>query len=122
MNLLYQAMKSKEPLAMTPGEQQLDLLYIDNVIDAYIQAASLLHSNRIEGVERYAVSNLERVMLKELVCLFERISGNPIPIIWGARDYRKGEIMVPWSEGTILPGWKPRISLEEGIQLFIAQD
>lgn len=32
------------------------------------------------------------------------------------RPYRKREVMVPWNKGENVPGWSPKVSLEEGIK------
>lgn len=118
MNLLYQTMKEGTTLRMSPGEQYLDLLYIDDVIDAYLVAGRRLLVNEGKGLERFIVGNENRIQLKKLVRLVEEITKKQIRVEWGALDYRDGEIMVPWYEGTPLPGWKQNVSLEEGIRRF----
>ncbi|WML39506.1 NAD(P)-dependent oxidoreductase [Neobacillus sp. OS1-2] len=119
MNLINRAMREGYVLPMSPGEQLLDLLYIDNVIDAFIVAASYLVEGRGKGFERYAVSSGKPIKLKDLVQLVGQTAGKKISVGWGDLEYRPGEIMIPWSKGEILPGWKPRISLVEGILLFL---
>ena len=122
MNLLYRAMTEGKTLSMSPGEQYLDLLYIDDLIEAYLVAATRLLANETQGVERFTVSSGQHIKLKELVHLFEHISGGTIPVKWGELDYRPGEIMVPWTKGISLPAWKQRTSLEAGIRLLIGEN
>ena len=59
--------------------------------------------------------NLKRVTLRELVAIFERVTQAPLRIEWGGRPYRQREVMEPWGEGRPLPGWTPRVGLEEGL-------
>ena len=64
----------------------------------------------------YMVSHNEKPTLRELATLFEKVSQKKLNIHWGAVPYRKREILIPWSSGTVVPGWKPKISLEVGIK------
>ncbi len=79
-------------------------------------AAERLESNLMLQHETYAVSSGAPVKLRELVEIYERITGNGLPIAWGGRPYRQREVMVPWNKGKPLPGWKPKVHLEEGIR------
>ncbi|MBC7417822.1 MAG: NAD(P)-dependent oxidoreductase [Pedobacter sp.] len=115
-NLLKEAGISKKLLPMSPGEQLIDLVYIDDVIDAFIIAANRLLQGKVYGQEHYAVSSGKPVKLKSLVHLYESVANTPIFIEWGGRPYREREVMLPWSLGVPLPGWKPKISLLDGIK------
>jgi nucleoside-diphosphate-sugar epimerase len=114
--LLRKMMNQKEPVAMSPGDQRLDLTYIDDVVDAYLVAAARLLEGRVSGHERYAVSSGRTVSLRELVATFQRETKSIVPVQWGGRPYRKREVMVPWNRGEPLPGWRPRVPLAEGIK------
>jgi hypothetical protein len=46
------------------------------------------------------------------------VSGRKLNIEWGGRPYRDREVMVPW-KGIPVPGWKAKVNVEEGIQLFL---
>lgn len=117
-NLLKQAIRTGSPVDMTPGEQLVDMVHVDDVVDAYIQAASMLMTGVSENLQTYAVSSGRRIALKALVDLIRQTTGKSIDINWGAKPYRENEVMVPW-HGSPPPGWRPRVSLEAGIlQLF----
>lgn len=119
-NLLEQAMTSKIPVALTPGEQRLDLVYIDDVVEAFCRAAEILEkSSAGELKECYAVSSGRHISLKQVVQTFERIAGQSVPVIWGGKPYRVREVMIPW-KGESLPGWKARIDLEAGLGRILA--
>jgi nucleoside-diphosphate-sugar epimerase len=118
--LLKTVAERQEPLAMSPGEQLIDLVYIDDVIDAYLIAAERLQTGLTCNHERYAVSLGRPVSLKELVNTYEQVTGKKLPIRWGGRPYRPREVMVPWNTGEKLPGWESRIALLEGIKRVIA--
>lgn len=100
---------------MSPGEQLIDLVHIDDVISAYTIAAERLISKGVQLHEIYAVSSGELVSLKALVKIYEEAIHVKLPIQWGGRPYREREVMTPWSLGKTLPNWEPKISLREGI-------
>lgn len=119
MNLLKRASLDGKPLAMSPGEQLVDIVYIDDVVDAYVTAADRLVSVQEVKDEAYAISSGHPIRLKDLVLAFEQATGRRLQIVWGGRPYRKREIMVPWNQGTALPNWTAKVSLQEGIKRFM---
>ncbi|MGD9058437.1 MAG: NAD(P)-dependent oxidoreductase [Desulfobacterales bacterium] len=116
-SFLNQCKKQKQPISMSPGEQRLDLVHIDDVVEAFLIAAHRLEAGEVKSHEAYAVSSKKAVRLREIVELYERLSGIKLNIRWGGRPYRPREVMVPWNSGKRLPEWSPKIELEEGIQL-----
>lgn len=115
-SLLRKSALRQELLDMSPGGQLIDLVYIDDVIDAFMLTASRLLNQEVSGFETYAVSSGTPIPLKELVETYVRESQQNITIRWGGKPYRPREVMIPWNEGQILPGWRPRVKLPEGIR------
>lgn len=107
--------KDGQGLSISPGEQLIDIVYIDDVVEAFLLSAELLCTGQIKEHDKYAVSSGNLVSLKELVKVFEEICGDNLNIIWGGRSYRKREVMCPWDNGILLPGWEPKVSLKEGL-------
>ncbi len=118
-NLLRSVAQEQRPLAMSPGEQLIDIVYIDDVVDAFMKAAERLFKGKTEKQEDYAVSSGKAVKLKDIVGIYEKIIGKKLPIKWGGRPYRSREVMMPWKKGRLLPGWRIKVGLEEGIKKFI---
>lgn len=114
--LLRSAILERKPLAMSPGEQLIDLVYIDDVVDAFLLAANRLEWNEVIGHEAYGVSSERPISLKELVTIYCRVTGADISVEWGGRPYRPREVMVPWKAGKSLPGWRPKVGLEDGLR------
>lgn len=115
-HLLKKAAASGEPLNMSPGEQLIDLVHIDDVVEAYLIAAQQLLEGKVSRHETYAVSSGNPIPLKELVQIYSAISGSVISVNWGARPYRFREVMKTWNCGVKLPSWSPQISLENGVK------
>ncbi|RJO59339.1 NAD(P)-dependent oxidoreductase [Candidatus Parcubacteria bacterium] len=117
-NLWLKISKTQEALEMSPGEQIIDISYIDNVIDGYMRLVELLSQDKKKQLKgrSFAIKSAERTTLKELSIIFEEVTGRKLNINWGARPYRPREVMLPWEKGETIPGWKPKISLREGIK------
>jgi nucleoside-diphosphate-sugar epimerase len=118
-SLLRKAVQEQSSLLMSPGDQQIDLVYIDDVISAYCLCAERLTSDLVMSMETYAVSSDMPISLKNLVGIYEKIGNIKLDIHWGGRPYRSREVMVPWNKGMRVPGWKPRVTLEEGIRKLL---
>jgi nucleoside-diphosphate-sugar epimerase len=100
-------------LALSPGEQLLDLVHVDDVARAFALAGERALSGAA-ALESFDVSSARRIALKEVVALYGEAIGRPVPVAWGRRAYRRREVMVP-PPGRGMPGWTPTISLERGL-------
>jgi nucleoside-diphosphate-sugar epimerase len=112
--LLRETAISGTELKMSPGEQYLDFVYIEDVVDAFLAATQRLST--ISGAESYAVRSGVSMPLKDIVKLYEQIVNKKIRVKWGGLSYRPREVMVPWQGGNILPGWTAKMSLRDGIK------
>ena len=117
--LVFKVLNLKRKLSLTQGEQKLDLVYIDDVINAIDLAGLLLFDNKVKGFIEYKVSSKNLIKLKELLNIIQQISNKKIIINWGAQKYRDREVFLPWQGGEDLPEWSPLIPLEEGIKKIL---
>jgi nucleoside-diphosphate-sugar epimerase len=111
--VLREAARSGNALKMSPGEQLLDLVYIDDVVNAYQVALKRLFGN--SGESSYAVSNPKRLKLREVVDIYSNIVGLKINVDWGGFDYRFREVLIPWNKYKMMPDWRARINFDEGV-------
>ena len=118
-NLLYRLRVTGETISMSPGNQFLDPIYIDDVCDAFLVALKRLQSGQVKRSETYSVRSDDPIQLKELVKIYEKVSNIKLNVEWGGRPYRAREVMHPWSGGVTLPGWSPKISVEEGVKKLL---
>lgn len=119
LQLLEKSCKTQQPLSMSPGEQRINLVYIDDIVEAFLMAAERNGVQPVHSYEDFAVASQESIGLKDLVLLYERLSGNKVPVNWGCRPYRKREVMAPWNNGKQLPGWVPKVDIREGLKRTI---
>lgn len=116
LNLLMRIAETGEPLAMSLGEQKIDLVHIDDVVRAYEVAAMRLVNGKVEGHEVYGVGTFSPVTLKEIVTLLELKTKKKLNIDWGGRPYRSREVMEPWGTYETLPGWHPEINFRSVVE------
>lgn len=95
INLLNKFADEKKELDMSLGEQKLDLVHIDIVVANFLRAYELLKNDENIINEVYGVSSGKQISLREIVENFERETGKKLKINWGARPYRKREVMEP---------------------------
>lgn len=110
-SLLRRSVDAPLPLAMSPGEQLLDLLWVDDAVAA-IQAAAATAS---PSAPEWLASSGEVRTLREVAQIWSEVTGRKPQIIWGARPYREREVMRPWSGGNRLDGWYVTRNLRDGI-------
>lgn len=117
--LLQKTFKEQKELAMSKGEQLIDLVYIDDVVDAYLIAAERHFNGQCRKNEEFVISSKNPIPLKDIVRTYEEVIGKTIPIEWGKRPYRNREVMIPWNRGVQLPNWHPKFDLKAGIMKTI---
>ncbi len=113
--LLDRAARTGETLQMSPGEQFLDLLHVDDVVRGYEAAADNLLSGHLPSPSQYRLSSGSPVRLKDVVELYRQATGRTVGVAWGGRPYRAREVMEPRSSVPVLPGWQPNIGLKDGL-------
>jgi len=118
MALLKKISLSGEALDMSPGEQLIDIVHVDDVLRGFIASADRLLSLQVTGHERFALSSGTPKKLRDLVSEFSEAIDKPIHINWGKRPYRLREVMETWDHGENLPGWQPEIPFSEGVRGF----
>lgn len=110
-----------QPLAMSAGEQHVDLVHIEDVCGAYVTAVRRLLDEQtpVGGHEIYAVTSGTTRTLREVVAAYEEAIGSRLPIQWDARPYRVREVMNPWIGGEPLPGWRSKVTLLDGLRTLL---
>lgn len=97
----------------------VDLIHVEDAAAAFLQAASMLESGGIpdRNLSRYSVSSGEDITAQELVHRFERRAGRNLQI---TRDRAPPSRRIKPRRSEPVPGWKPRITLADGIDRILA--
>ena len=102
---------------LTPGEQMRDFVYIKDVVLAfYIIIINLKDIN--ENYLEFEVGTGNAISIKEFVQEASKVLNSKSELIFGALDYRDGEIMKSEADISRLSrfGWKPIYSLEQALK------
>lgn len=96
--------RTGETLQMSGGEQEMDILHVDDVVEGFLHLAEMLQNG--ENLrDEYVLSSGQQLSLRELAAKYEEENHVRLNIEWGARPYRTREVMKPY-KGNVLPGWK----------------
>jgi nucleoside-diphosphate-sugar epimerase len=117
---IIDALENERPVELTGGEQQRDLLHVDDVADALLTAAN---SESLRSLAAYNICSGVPVSIRQVVEIAAELLGRPQRLLqWGKLPYRSDEPM--WVVGdpsrffAVTP-WRPKISLEAGIERMI---
>jgi nucleoside-diphosphate-sugar epimerase len=116
---LITAAKTGVPIDLSPGEQEIDLLHIDDAVSGLAAAARGLH-NGASHPAHYALSSRRPLTIRALADLITANGGDRLKPNWGARPYRDGEVMQIWKGGTPPPAWQPQRQLEDFLREALA--
>jgi nucleoside-diphosphate-sugar epimerase len=116
INLLNQFAIENIELKLSPGEQLINLVHVNDVCIAFETAMKLIEK-LVQGThKKYVVKHSKSYSLKKVISLFEMAVQKKINVIWGGKPYRKREVMQLWEKGEDLPNWIAKIDLEEGFK------
>ncbi len=104
-SLFEQIARTGETLQMSAGEQKLDILHVDDVVEGFVHLAKMMHDGE-DLRDEYVLSSGHQLSLREIAARYEQEHHVHLNIEWGARPYRVREVMQPY-KGNILPGWTP---------------
>lgn len=102
------------PLQMSEGNQYLNFLHIDEVSRSLLFL--MRESDRNHSLQgNFNLISNQYITLRGLVSEIEKVRGVNLPIIWGARPYRVGEIMeIPKFQRSLLFG-PEQCNLKQGL-------
>lgn len=120
-NLLLEYADTNKELKMSPGEQIMEMVYIDDVIDGFLRIIEIVSHDEEQAYcgRSFSLPSEERMSLKKFVSLFEKITGKSLIINWGALNYRPREVMKPTTIIEPLPSWKQKVFFKEGLKITI---
>jgi nucleoside-diphosphate-sugar epimerase len=119
LSAIRRAQVTGEPVALPSKDLKLDMVYIDDAVAAFLQAAEMISEpSSASRQNTYAVASGTPARLSEIIAAFEDVGARPVPQKWGAYPVPERNIEEP-RYASILPGWRPRVDLREGIRRFI---
>lgn len=119
LNVMREAARTKTPIGMSPGEQKIELLHVSDAVEAFLIAGERVRRPGPGRLEEFYLRTGRALTLRELAGVVFRFL--PLQANFGERPYRAREVMEPWSEGEVLPGWTPKIALEDGLKDYFLE-
>lgn len=103
-------------LDMSPGEQEIDLTHVDDIVNGFYCAYEYLKTHPNVKQDDFALPSGYRMTLRQMVALIEKTTGKKLNIHWGAKPYKAREVMKIWTEYNVLPNWKITVPFPEGMR------
>jgi nucleoside-diphosphate-sugar epimerase len=120
VSILIDHARSGASLAMSPGEQRINLVHVDDVVRGFVLAVET-NWEAPSSERTFALRGTETVSLRELVARIGTLSGKDLNVNFGERPYREREVFEPETLTANLPGWSPEVSLDAGLIDLIGQ-
>ena len=120
IDIIYDSTKNKTAIDLSPGEQVLDFIHIDDVTDFYTLV--IRNINKLSNKSNFKLGTGIGYSLKELSTKIEEVTHLKANINWGAKKYRKSDVMLAVADIDYMRKlffWEPKISLEEGLLKLI---
>ena len=120
IDLLYDSLEAQIPVETTLGEQILDFIHVEDLVELFVQILeqypNIPNKADIEAGTGFGYS------LKHIAFLLQKYSGKETNIKWGGVPYRKKDTMhaiANLKSQKSFFSWKPIINIEDGIISYL---
>jgi len=110
------AARTGRPLPLTGPGRRRDWVFVDDVVDACVRAATADH---LPGGQVLNVGSGRQVANEELVAVVRRVTRRPVPVLPGAhpgRHWDTGSWVCDPSLARELLGWEAKVTLDDGLR------
>lgn len=117
IDIIYDSIDSKQPIDLSPGEQVLDFIHVEDVVEFYVTLVNKLDT--LDYKTNLQLGTGKGTTLKELAILIENVTGKKTKINWGGKAYRSSDIMFAvanLSSSEKVLDWRPKFQLAEGLK------
>ena len=117
IDIIYDSMYSADAIDLSPGEQVLDFIHVEDVVEFYVTLVNKLDT--LDYKTNFQLGTGKGTTLKELAILIENVAGKKTKINWGGKKYRSSDVMYAVADLESINrlfNWKPEISLKDGIK------
>ncbi|MCI7729339.1 MAG: NAD(P)-dependent oxidoreductase [Bacteroidales bacterium] len=123
MDYMMESINAKEPVKMSPGNQILDFVHVDDVVRFYVSAVNSINNiSLLPNGSNYYLGTGIGTRVKDLATLIESKIHKRLNIFWGGLNYRPLDVMcavAPTEDNNQVIPWKTQISLDQGIDKLI---
>jgi nucleoside-diphosphate-sugar epimerase len=117
INLIADAFIHREVLNMSGGDQQIDLIHINDVVAAIVRVIEILRNYDDGCLLKYSVSSGEPLLVRELIKIMSQHVNVKTKDLFnlGYYPYHKRERFIVKSHLPPVPGWEPKVNLSDGL-------
>lgn len=118
LDYIISSIYSDTNVPLSEGEQKLDFIHIDDVVDFFITLIKKSNEIKEEFIEFHLGTGIS-TSLRELGEIVEQSFNKKIHIDWGRLPYRERDVMLARAEikkNKEILDWEPKINLESGIK------
>ena len=121
-HVLHACWRNDPKLALTAGEQARDLIYIDDVVNAYDTLAR--KCDQLDAASEIDVGSGVAPTIRQFVEAVHRLTGSKTELHFGALTYRENEPMHCQANINRMKqlGWQPAFDLESGLKKTIEME
>lgn len=119
IDIIYDSIDSEQPIDLSPGEQVLDFIHVEDVVAFYVRLVKKI--DLLEYKTNFQLGTGKGTSLKELVVLIENFTGKKTKINWGGKAYRSSDVMFAvanLSSAEKVLDWRPKFQLAEGLRKY----
>lgn len=123
IDIIYSSTESTDAIKMSPGEQVLDFIHIDDVVNFYKNLFINLHHFKNKYTEYHLGTGIGTTP-RRIAEIIQKITGKRTQIEWGGLPYRTRDTMHSVAlnkKSSSVFDWKPTINISEGIVKYLRQ-
>lgn len=120
IDIIYDSITSNTPIDLSPGEQILDFIHVNDVTDFYLHLID--NAELLPQKSNFKLGTGVGHTLKQLAGIVEDVTKKKTNINWGGKPYRPADIMFAVADignQSSLFGWNPKFELPKGIETLI---
>lgn len=117
---MIESIGTEKAVAFSPGEQILDFIHIDDIVDFFNTLIRKLHELGNNYYEFHLGTGVGHTV-REVGGIIEQVWHKKMNADWGGREYSPSDIMyavAPIAKNIALLGWKAKIPLREGLEIL----
>lgn len=115
--LMVKSLLSNEKIVISKGEQNLDYLYVGDIVEACMKSLEFINSDKYKQYEIFNIGEGKAKQLKQIADILNKLHGKEL--IFCEREYPENDIMnmvADISKANKILNWQPNTSIETGLQ------
>lgn len=120
IDIIFDSIDSPTPASLTPGDQVLDFIHINDITRAYLNIVENLDS--LPDKSNIELGTGIGYSIRKVASIIESVTNRKTNIFWGAKSYRPLDPMCSIArenEINRIIKWKAQIPFVEGIKLYL---